>query len=133
MKSLLILTLLTLLYPLQTRPEENISKEKKNKIVSLTAKSYKKEISKGIVIVDYWAPWCGPCRKLQPVLKQISDEGKVKVAKINVDNYRDFANNQKVNKIPTLIIYKEGNEVQRLTGLYTKDELKKILNTYMEL
>lgn len=101
-----------------------------NKIVTLTAKSYEQEVSKGLVLVDYWAVWCGPCRKMEPVLKEIASETNVKVGKLNVDDYKAFVRTKNVPTIPTMIIYKEGEEVQRLVGVYTKDELLEVLNSY---
>lgn len=105
-------------------------KDTKNKIVTLTSKSYDDEVSKGLVLVDYWAVWCGPCRKMEPVLKQIAEETDVKVGKLNVDDYKAVARAKGVSTIPTMFIYKDGKEMQRLVGVYTKDELLKVLNSY---
>ena len=105
-------------------------KDNANKIITLTAKSYEQEVSKGLVLVDYWAVWCGPCRKMEPVLKQIAAETDVKVGKLNVDDYKAFVRTKNVPTIPTMIIYKEGKEVQRLVGVYTKDEILKVLDNY---
>lgn len=101
-----------------------------NKIVTLTAKSYEQETSKGLVLVDYWATWCGPCRKMAPILKEIATETNVKVGKLDVDDYKAFVRTKNVSTIPTMIIYKDGKEVQRLVGVYTKDELIEVLNSY---
>lgn len=100
------------------------------KIITLTAKSYEQEVSKGLVLVDYWAVWCGPCRKMEPVLKQIAEETGVKVGKLNVDDYKAFVRTKNVPTIPTMIIYKGGKEVQRLVGVYSKDEVLKVLDSY---
>lgn len=105
-------------------------KDTKNKIVTLTSKSYDDEVSKGLVLVDYWAVWCGPCRKMEPILKQIAEEADVKVGKLNVDDYKAVARAKGVSTIPTMFIYKDGKEMQRLVGVYTKDELLKVLNSY---
>ena len=105
-------------------------KDNANKIITLTAKSYEQEVSKGLVLVDYWAVWCGPCRKMEPVLKQIAAETDVKVGKLNVDDYKAFVRTKSVPTIPTMIIYKDGKEVQRLVGVYTKDEILKVLDNY---
>lgn len=105
-------------------------KKEANKIVTLTAQSYEKEISKGLVLVDYWAVWCGPCRKMEPILKQIAAETDVKVGKLNVDDYKNVASARGVSTIPTMFIYKDGKEMQRLVGVYTKEELLKVLNSY---
>lgn len=100
------------------------------KIITLTAKSYEQEVSKGLVLVDYWAVWCGPCRKMEPVLKQIAEETDVKLGKLNVDDYKAFVRTKNVPTIPTMIIYKDGKEVQRLVGVYSKDEVLKVLDSY---
>lgn len=105
-------------------------KDNANKIVTLTAKTYEQEVSKGLTLVDYWAVWCGPCRKMEPVLKQIAAETNVKVGKLNVDDYKAFVRTKNVSTIPTLIIYKDGQEVQRLVGVYTKEELVEVLNSH---
>lgn len=107
-------------------------KKPDKKVVNLSAKSYEKEIAEGIVLVEYWAPWCGPCRKLAPILKQISEETVVKVGKLNVDHHKAFVKKQNINIVPTMIIYKDGIEKERLNGSYTKDELMEILNTHIQ-
>lgn len=111
--------------------EKDSQKNDQGKIVTLSAKGYEKEIATGVVLVDYWAVWCGPCRKMEPILKDIAAETSVKVAKLNVDDYRAFARRQKVKILPTMIIYKDGKEVERLVGAYTKAELLKVLSAYM--
>ncbi len=127
MKKSIFLTALLFLSVIMFAQDKN---DNANKIITLTAKSYEQEVSKGLVLVDYWAVWCGPCRKMEPVLKQIAAETDVKVGKLNVDDYKAFVRTKNVPTIPTMIIYKEGKEVQRLVGVYTKDEILKVLNNY---
>lgn len=102
----------------------------KGKIVTLTTESYEKEIAKGLVIVDYWAPWCGPCKRLAPILDEIILEKNIKIGKLNVDDNKSLAKTNKVSTIPTMLIYKDGKLVDRLTGVYPKEELLKILSKY---
>lgn len=102
----------------------------KGKVVVLSAKSYESEVASGLVLVDFWAAWCGPCRRLEPMLKSLVVDNDLKVGKLNVDNYKAFVRGKGVSKLPTLLLYKDGKEVERLTGLYSKEELQEILNKY---
>lgn len=110
---------------------DKIKDSSQDKIISLSAQSYQKETSEGVVLVDFWAAWCAPCRKMEPILKKIAAETDVKVGKLNIDNYMPFARMQKVRQVPTMIIYKNGEEVDRLLGIYSEEKLLEILNTYL--
>lgn len=104
--------------------------KKKSSIVKVTASTYDKEIEKGVVLIDYWATWCPPCRKLNPILEEIAKEyeGKVKIGKLDVDANRKFVASQKIQSVPTLILYKNGKEIGRIVGGTSKESLKKILD-----
>lgn len=80
------------------------------------------------VIVDFWASWCGPCRMLSPIVDEVAEEtDAIKFCKINVDEEPDLASQFKVMTIPTLIVFKGGEEVKRNVGVISKEEILKLV------
>ncbi len=81
------------------------------------------------VLVDFWATWCGPCRMLAPVLAELAEahEDELTVGKVNVDEERDLAIRFHIESIPTLLLFREGRQVQTLVGYRTRDELEQLL------
>jgi thioredoxin 1 len=96
-------------------------------IAELTEATFAEEINSATeaVVVDFWAEWCGPCKIVAPVLEEIADEhpGQLRVAKVNVDEHPGLAQQFNVMSIPTLIVFKDGVEAQRVVGAKGKAQL----------
>ena len=98
--------------------------------IVVTNENFENEVLKSdkTVLADFWAVWCGPCQAFAPIIKEIAEErSDVKVVKIDVDANQELARKYKVMSIPTVIIFKNGEEVNRSIGLRNKDEIIKIL------
>jgi len=96
-------------------------------MLEITQDNYEKEVaqSKEPVLIDFWAPWCMPCKIIAPAVEELATEfaGKVKVAKCNVDDSPEIATNLAVLNIPTLVIFKGGEEVARIIGVNAKEAI----------
>lgn len=100
-------------------------------IVNVSDQSFPQEVeAAGTVLVDFWAPWCGPCKMIAPVLEELSSEIDVKIAKLNVDENPESASRFGVMSIPTLIVFKDGQPVDKVVGFQSKDALKNVLSRH---
>ena len=101
-------------------------------LLDLREENFDDSINKGLSLIDFYAPWCGPCKAQKPVLESIAEEmeHKIQVAKVNVDNCPNLASKHRIMSLPTLIIFNEGKEVKRLIGLQRKEDLNAALSRY---
>ncbi|MBI4143869.1 thioredoxin [Candidatus Woesearchaeota archaeon] len=98
----------------------------------LNEKTFKEAVKTGTTIIDFWAPWCGPCKLMAPVFEEISKQiQEINFAKVNVDEAQDLAIQLSVNSIPTLVIFKNGEEIDRRSGYMPRIEFKKWVENYV--
>ena len=99
----------------------------------LTDSEFVAQTAQGVSVVDFWAPWCGPCRMQSPVIDQLSDEmaGQVEFFKMNVDEEQKVAQEFGIMSIPTLLVKKDGEVVEKLVGFHDAARLKAVLANYL--
>ena len=96
-------------------------------IRQLTDQNFNQQIKKGVILVDFWASWCAPCKMMAPVLNELADDltGNKTVGKLDVQKYQAIAAKYKIRGIPTMILFQEGQEINRFVGMKSKEFLLK--------
>lgn len=105
-------------------------------VLEVTDATFEEEVTRaeGITVVDFWAPWCGPCRMVGPVIEELAEEydGEVRFAKVNVDDNQRTAGTFGIRSIPTIGFFKDGEAVGAVVGAYPKDALKEVIQQVQE-
>jgi thioredoxin 1 len=101
-----------------------------SKLITLNPTNFQNQTKSGIVLIDFWASWCMPCKMMSPILNEVADEigDKAKICKVNVEEHQQLSSKFSVRNIPTLILLKNGKEIDRFVGVKTKDFLFKQIN-----
>lgn len=98
----------------------------------MSDQNFAKETAEGLVLADFWAPWCGPCKMIAPVLEEIDGEmeDKVQIVKLDVDENQETAGKYGVMSIPTLLLFKDGEVVDQVIGFQPKEALVELINKH---
>ncbi len=103
------------------------------KYVELTSANFDETVKEGVTLVDFWAPWCGPCRMIAPVIEELAEEyeGKATIAKVNTDEEQEIAVKYGIRSIPTVMIFKNGEVVDQMIGAASKQAFEEKLNAQL--
>lgn len=104
-----------------------------DKVKTFTDTDFESSIGTGVVLVDFWAEWCAPCRRLAPTVDQLAEDfnGRVTVAKLNIDDNPDTPTRLMIRGIPTLLLFKNGELKETIVGLAAKDDLVRVINKHV--
>jgi thioredoxin 1 len=130
--SILIVFILTLYIIARTRMKNIPVVDDNDNILTLTDKNFQHQTKNKLVLVDFWASWCAPCRMMAPVLNEVANEltGNSHVGKVNIEQYQSLAQKYQVRNIPTLVLLKNGAEVNRFVGIKNKEFLLQQINRF---
>jgi len=104
------------------------------KYVELNSSNFEDTIKEGVTMVDFWAPWCGPCRMIAPVVEELAEdfEGKATIAKVNTDEEQDIAVKFGIRSIPTILFFKDGEVVDQMVGAAGKGVFTEKINALLQ-
>lgn len=102
--------------------------------VAISDATFSQETDKGLVLIDFWATWCGPCRMQAPILEQLAgeyDETELKIVKMDVDENPETPSQFGIMSIPTLLLKKDGEVVEKVVGVHTKEQLEQLIQPHL--
>ena len=103
------------------------------KYLELTAANFDETVKEGVSLVDFWAPWCGPCRMIAPVIEELAEafDGTAKICKVNTDEEQDIAVRYGIRSIPTILFFKDGEQVDQMVGAASKQAFEEKINSLL--
>jgi len=103
------------------------------KYIELTNENFEATIKEGVSLVDFWAPWCGPCRMIAPVIEELAEDfdGKANICKVNTDEQQEIAGKYGIRSIPTILFFKDGEMVDQMVGAASKDVFAEKINSHI--
>jgi len=103
------------------------------KYIELTNENFEATIKEGVSLVDFWAPWCGPCRMIAPVIEELAEDfdGKANICKVNTDEQQEIAGKYGIRSIPTILFFKDGEMVDQMVGAASKDVFADKINSHL--
>jgi len=104
-----------------------------DKLKTLTDSNFDQEVRNGVTLVDFWAEWCGPCRRIAPIVEQLAGEydGRATIAKLNVDENPNIPGRFMIRGIPTLLLFKNGQLAETLVGLAPKEDIARMIDKHL--
>jgi len=121
------------MYKMRHLLTSNAGSETSEHTLIITDANFEKTIAKGVTLIDFWAPWCAPCRIQGPIINELANEmmGKAQIGKLDVDQNKRIATKLSIRSIPTILVFKEGEIVKQLVGVKSKSVLTKEIEKFL--
>ena len=130
---ILIAILSTTAITFSTKADDNDKIKKESNTFTFTDENFNANIKEGVVLIDFWAVWCGPCRRQAPIIEDVANvyKNEAIIGKLNVDQNKNISSQFQIRSIPTIIIFKDGTPVERLVGLQSAEKIVSLIEKHL--